>query len=73
MARRLVATAAMASFIHTNCRSSQSTRYCKENQLRQAVPDNKVPWSVEFPEYKPDDYTTSEVLKGPVWADPNIR
>ena len=37
------------------------------------VPDEKVPWTVEWPEYKPVDYTAPVVLKGPVWADPDFR
>ena len=37
------------------------------------VPDDKVPWSVDWPEYQPVDYTAPSVLKGPVWADPDIR
>ena len=37
------------------------------------VPDDKVQWSVDWPEYQPVDYTAPSVLKGPVWADPDIR
>ena len=37
------------------------------------VPDDKVSWTVKWPEYKPVDYTAESVLKGPVWADPDIR
>lgn len=37
------------------------------------VPDDKVPWSVDWPEYQPVDYTAPSVLKGPVWADLDIR
>ena len=37
------------------------------------VPDDKVQWSVDWPEYHPVDYTAPSVLKGPVWADPDIR
>lgn len=37
------------------------------------VPDDKVPWLVDWPEYQPVDYTAPSVLKGPVWADPDIR
>lgn len=37
------------------------------------VPDDKVQWSVDWPEYQPVDYTAPVVLKGPVWADPDIR
>ena len=37
------------------------------------VPEDKVLWSVEWPEYKPVDHTSPHVLKGPVWADPDFR
>jgi len=40
---------------------------------RFAVPDDKVSWSVEWPEYKPVDYTAPVVEKGPVWADVDFR
>ena len=33
------------------------------------VPDDKVAWDVEFPEYSPVNYTAESVLKKPVWAD----
>ena len=33
------------------------------------VPDDKVPWDAEFPEYSPVNYTAESVLKQPVWAD----
>ena len=37
------------------------------------VPDDKVSWSVDWPEYAPVDHTLPAILKGPVWADPDIR
>ena len=37
------------------------------------VPDDKVEWSVDWPEYTPVDYTAPSVAKSPVWADPEIR
>lgn len=37
------------------------------------VPDEKLSWSVEWPDYKPVDYTAEAVLRGPVWADPDVR
>ena len=37
------------------------------------VPDDKVPWDTEFPEYAPVDYTAPGVEKGPVWADVDFR
>ena len=32
-----------------------------------------ISWSVDYPDYKPVDYTAPSVEKGPVWADPDIR
>lgn len=40
---------------------------------RTPVPDDKVAWTVSWPDYKPADYTAPSVLKGPVWADPDFR
>ena len=40
---------------------------------RFAVPEDKSPWSAEWPDYQPVDYTAPVVEKGPVWADPDIR
>ena len=37
------------------------------------VPDDKVGWSVDWPEYKPVDYTAPVVEKMPVWADKDFR
>jgi len=57
--------------LHTVCRSKT---YCRdETQARVQIPDEKVPWSVNWDEYDPDDFTMPGILKGPVWADPNIR
>ena len=63
--------AAMWSKLHTKCRSAVPVPYIRDDdQLRCAVPDDKVQWSVSWPQYDPDEYTMSHVLKGPVWADP---
>ncbi|XP_056144189.1 ADP-ribose pyrophosphatase, mitochondrial isoform X2 [Lampris incognitus] len=40
------------------------------NRLR--VPDDKVDWSRDWPEYTAVDYTSPVVMKRPIWADPNI-
>ena len=40
---------------------------------RSPVPDDKVSWSADWPEYHPVDYTAPVVLRGPVWADPDFR
>lgn len=37
------------------------------------VPEDKVPWSADYPEYQPVDYTAPRVLAAPPWADPDIR
>ena len=39
---------------------------------RYPVPQEKIPWSIDFTDYKPVQYTAPVVLKGPVWADKNI-
>ena len=36
------------------------------------VPDDKLSWKTDWPEYKPVLYTAPSVLKGPVWADPDL-
>jgi hypothetical protein len=36
---------------------------------RTTIPDEKVPWSFNWPDYKPTEYTASKVLKNPAWAD----
>ena len=41
--------------------------------LRFPVPDNKVSWRTDYPQYKPVDYTAPSVLKQPVWADVDVR
>ncbi|XP_075174666.1 ADP-ribose pyrophosphatase, mitochondrial isoform X3 [Anomaloglossus baeobatrachus] len=37
---------------------------------RWPVPQEKVGWSVEWPEYQPVEYTAPSVLARPPWADP---
>ncbi|XP_077940106.1 ADP-ribose pyrophosphatase, mitochondrial isoform X1 [Gasterosteus aculeatus] len=36
------------------------------------VPDDKVEWSQNWPQYNPVSYTDPSVEKKPVWADPDI-
>ena len=50
---------------HTNCRS---TFYNTEIQ-RFLVPDDKVSWETNFPDYQPVEFTTEKVKKNPK-ADP---
>lgn len=54
--------------------------HCKSRRLeynggprRFPVPDEKVSWKVDWPDYKPIDYTSEHILKGPIWADPVYR
>ncbi|XP_055986414.1 ADP-ribose pyrophosphatase, mitochondrial-like [Sorex fumeus] len=39
---------------------------------RSPVPDEKVSWQVEWPEYTPVQYTAHSVMAGPSWADPPV-
>ncbi|XP_069042396.1 ADP-ribose pyrophosphatase, mitochondrial isoform X2 [Lepisosteus oculatus] len=39
---------------------------------RLPVPDQRVPWDREWPQYSPPTYTAPTVLRQPVWADPEI-
>lgn len=56
----------MARFLHQVARSSP---YPGSSVQRFAVPDEKVPWSVEWKEYAPVNYTAPVVLSKPAWAD----
>jgi len=56
---------------HKNCLSKT---YCRDDkQNRFPVQENQIVWEASYPEYDPDDFTMPHILKGPVWADPNIR
>lgn len=54
--------------IHHKCRQAF---YASSNVKRFEVPENKVPWNVEFFKYKPVKYTAS-VVAGKPWADSEI-
>ena len=41
---------------------SRTPHYPKSNVTRAAVPDNKVQWSVSWPNYSPVEYTAKAVL-----------
>ncbi|XP_076236007.1 ADP-ribose pyrophosphatase, mitochondrial [Calliopsis andreniformis] len=58
-----------SKMMHHKCRQGF---YPSSNVKRFEVPENKVPWNIEYPEYKPVKYT-APVLKGKPWADPDIR
>lgn len=56
--------------MHYKCRN---TIYPKSNNvIRFSVPDDKVRWEVQWPEYNPVFYT-STAIKGQSWADPSIE
>jgi ADP-ribose pyrophosphatase len=55
--------------MHTKCRGGE---YQKSQIKRLDVPNDKVPWLVKWPEYKPPEFTNPKVLKAP-WADPDIK
>lgn len=46
--------------------------YPSSNIKRFTVPEEKIPWTVEYPEYKPVAYTAA-ALQGKPWADPDIN
>ncbi|KAK3579277.1 hypothetical protein CHS0354_033355 [Potamilus streckersoni] len=52
--------------VHTRSRSSP---YPETDLHRFNVPDDKVPWDVDFPEYNPPTYTSPVVLAKSDWAD----
>ncbi|RXN12859.1 ADP-ribose mitochondrial-like protein [Labeo rohita] len=46
--------------------------YPGSDTRRFPVPDDKVDWDTDWPQYSPVNYTAPTVLKKPVWADPEI-
>lgn len=60
---------------HINCRkdkvSDELLYMGTESICRAHVPNDKVNWSVNYPEYDPVEFTAENVLKNPVWADPS--
>jgi ADP-ribose pyrophosphatase len=66
--RRRISSTSMAAIKNLKCRN----REYQGNVARAPVPDDKVSWTVEWPDYKPVDYTSPHVLKGPLWADPDF-
>ena len=57
---------------HTKARGPVYPGRAAADPPRTAVPDDKVSWKVDWTEYKPLQYTAPPVLKGPVWADPDL-
>jgi ADP-ribose pyrophosphatase len=58
----------MLGHLHKTCRDT-SKPYTKSEVFRFAVPDEKVPWNVQWDEYKPAEYNSDKV-KGKEWAGP---
>lgn len=52
---------------------SRCIQYPGSNIKRFPVPDDKVDWSENWPQYNPVSYTDPVVQKQPVWADLDIR
>ncbi|KAK3884163.1 hypothetical protein Pcinc_011563 [Petrolisthes cinctipes] len=57
--------------IHVNCRGKYYPRTDSKIE-RVQVPDDKVDWSVPFPDYTPTSYTSPHILAAPPYADPKI-
>lgn len=53
------------------CFSDPKFDYAMNLASRFPVPDNKVNFSINFKEYQPVEFTATEVLKNPPWADPS--
>lgn len=56
--------------MHTKART---LAYPGTDVKRFPVPSEFVDWKVPFPEYKPVDYTSKQILRRPPYADPEIR
>lgn len=51
---------------------SRTPHYPKSNITRVFVPDSKLSWSVEWPEYNPIEFTSKDVINNPN-ADNNVE
>lgn len=51
---------------------SRCLEYPGSKIQRFLVPDDKVDWSQNWPQYNPVSYTDPSVVNKPVWADPDI-
>jgi len=54
---------------HMKCRN---TKYPRSDVERFHVPDDKVDWTVNWPEYGPPTFTSPRVIGKP-WSDPEHR
>ncbi|XP_048847704.1 ADP-ribose pyrophosphatase, mitochondrial [Brienomyrus brachyistius] len=59
----------MSSTLHIK---SRSPVYPGSQTSRFPVPDDRVKWETEWPEYRPTVYTAAAVLAQPEWADPDV-
>lgn len=55
--------------LHNKCRNSV---YPSSDIKRFVVPDDKITWNIEFPNYSPIEYN-SKVLQGKLWSDSDIN
>ncbi|XP_030590777.1 ADP-ribose pyrophosphatase, mitochondrial [Archocentrus centrarchus] len=51
---------------------SRCPQYPGSNIKRFPVPDDKVNWAQQWPQYDPVSYTAPLILNKPAWADPDI-
>ncbi|PSN41282.1 ADP-ribose pyrophosphatase [Blattella germanica] len=54
--------------VHRKCRGGM---YPRSNVERTEVPDEKLPWKVQWDNYQPATYTAAHIIGQP-WADPDI-
>ncbi|XP_054932198.1 ADP-ribose pyrophosphatase, mitochondrial isoform X3 [Dermacentor andersoni] len=54
--------------VHAKCRGAT---YPGTDVQRLYVPENKVPWTVEWPDYKPPEFSIPALSSKP-WADPEL-
>lgn len=74
MGNKATAVARLSPGMKPKCHIKARCEIYPRSQIKRfPVPDDKVPWTTKFPEYKPVDYTSESILKRPVYADPDIR
>jgi len=56
--------------VHSKCRG-ETYKYGKDEVARLPVPEEKVPWAVEWTDYAPQDFT-APFVQGKEWADPEL-
>ncbi|XP_026327291.1 ADP-ribose pyrophosphatase, mitochondrial isoform X2 [Hyposmocoma kahamanoa] len=64
----MIRTLAMSVATHIKCRGGT---YPRSSIQRLSVPDHKISWTVEYPEYNPPYYTAASI-QGQPWADLEI-